>query len=65
MGQPLVVDSDTDSPVELEESYTFSSGLRTYKLDPQQDAVRSKKETEKEQREREARKAEDKKSSKD
>ena len=60
-GQPLVADSDTDSPVESEESDTIASRVRTNRPDPQQDTVRRQIAREKEQRDREARKAEDKK----
>ena len=40
VGHPLVRDSDTDSPVESEESDTITSRIRTHGPDPQQDTVR-------------------------
>ena len=52
VGQPLVADSDTDSPVESEESDTIASRVRTYRPDPQQDAVRRQIERERRSRER-------------
>ena len=53
VGQPLVADSNTDNPLESEESDTIASPVRTYRPDPQQDAVRRQIERENEQRERE------------
>ena len=64
VGQPLVAASDTDNPLESEESVesdTISSRVRTERPNRHGDAVRRQKHGEKEQREREARKVEDKK----
>ena len=72
-GQALVSDSDTDNPVESEESEEsdteiggFTSRVRGSRphyqqVSSRQDRVRREKEKEKEKRQREARKAEDKK----
>ena len=61
VGQALVSDSDTGSPVESEESHTIANRVRTVRPQSQQDSIRRQKEKEKERRQREARKAEDKK----
>ena len=40
VGQAVVSDSDTDSPVELEGSDTIASRVRTVRPQPQQDSIR-------------------------